>query len=176
MGTLIACLDATLRRIGGVPAYLLGDNAKLSPWSMWPAWRCGTRPWWRPDGTTARPCIRASRSIRSPRAAWRPRCASPRPTSYPPRRTCYVAALAARLLPAEFPLITVGRGVPSCRMSISRDRVHGTPRGPARRARGRPSRRADTHDPIQLDRAGFNGDVRAFRPGKRSPRRSVTPS
>jgi hypothetical protein len=28
MGTLIACLDATLRRIGGVPAHLLGDNAK----------------------------------------------------------------------------------------------------------------------------------------------------
>src|SRR5512139_3069496 len=28
MGTLIACLDATLRRLGGVPAYLLGDNAK----------------------------------------------------------------------------------------------------------------------------------------------------
>src|SRR2546423_2020977 len=28
MGTLVACLDATLRRIGGVPAYLLGDNAK----------------------------------------------------------------------------------------------------------------------------------------------------
>lgn len=28
LGTLIACLDATLRRIGGVPAYLLGDNAK----------------------------------------------------------------------------------------------------------------------------------------------------
>jgi transposase len=28
MGTLIACLDATLRRVGGAPAYLLGDNAK----------------------------------------------------------------------------------------------------------------------------------------------------
>ena len=28
MGTLISCVDATLRRIGGVPAYLLGDNAK----------------------------------------------------------------------------------------------------------------------------------------------------
>jgi transposase len=28
MGSLVACLDATLRRIGGVPAYLLGDNAK----------------------------------------------------------------------------------------------------------------------------------------------------
>jgi transposase len=28
MGTLIACLDATLRRIGGAPTYLLGDNAK----------------------------------------------------------------------------------------------------------------------------------------------------
>jgi Mu transposase, C-terminal domain len=28
MGGLIACIDATLRRIGGVPAYLLGDNAK----------------------------------------------------------------------------------------------------------------------------------------------------
>src|SRR5262245_2835230 len=28
MGTLIACLDTTLRRIGGVPAYLLADNAK----------------------------------------------------------------------------------------------------------------------------------------------------
>jgi transposase len=28
MGTLIACLDATLRRLGGVPMYLLGDNAK----------------------------------------------------------------------------------------------------------------------------------------------------
>jgi transposase len=28
MGTLIACMDATLRRVGGVPAYLLGDNAK----------------------------------------------------------------------------------------------------------------------------------------------------
>jgi transposase len=28
MGSLIACLDATLRRVGGVPAYLLGDNAK----------------------------------------------------------------------------------------------------------------------------------------------------
>jgi transposase len=28
LGTLIACLDETLRRIGGVPAYLLGDNAK----------------------------------------------------------------------------------------------------------------------------------------------------
>jgi transposase len=28
MGTLIACLDATLRRVGGVPAYLLSDNAK----------------------------------------------------------------------------------------------------------------------------------------------------
>lgn len=28
MGSLIACLDATVRRLGGVPAYLLGDNAK----------------------------------------------------------------------------------------------------------------------------------------------------
>ena len=28
MGTLIACLDATLRRVGGAPTYLLGDNAK----------------------------------------------------------------------------------------------------------------------------------------------------
>jgi len=28
MGTLIACVDATLRRVGGVPAYLLSDNAK----------------------------------------------------------------------------------------------------------------------------------------------------
>src|SRR5258705_278338 len=28
MGSLIACVDATLRRVGGVPAYLLGDNAK----------------------------------------------------------------------------------------------------------------------------------------------------
>lgn len=28
MGSLIACVDATLRRIGGAPAYLLGDNAK----------------------------------------------------------------------------------------------------------------------------------------------------
>ncbi len=28
MGSLIACLDETLRRIGGAPAYLLGDNAK----------------------------------------------------------------------------------------------------------------------------------------------------
>ncbi len=28
MGSLIACLDATLRRVGGVPAYLLADNAK----------------------------------------------------------------------------------------------------------------------------------------------------
>ena len=28
MGTLVACLDATLRRIGGAPAYLLSDNAK----------------------------------------------------------------------------------------------------------------------------------------------------
>jgi transposase len=28
MGSLIACLDATLRRVGGAPAYLLGDNAK----------------------------------------------------------------------------------------------------------------------------------------------------
>lgn len=28
MGALIACLDATLRQVGGVPAYLLGDNAK----------------------------------------------------------------------------------------------------------------------------------------------------
>src|SRR6185437_15579206 len=28
MGTLISCLDATLRQVGGVPAYLLSDNAK----------------------------------------------------------------------------------------------------------------------------------------------------
>jgi transposase len=28
LGTLVACLDATLRRLGGAPAYLLGDNAK----------------------------------------------------------------------------------------------------------------------------------------------------
>ena len=28
MGTLIACLDATLRQVGGAPAYLLSDNAK----------------------------------------------------------------------------------------------------------------------------------------------------
>jgi transposase len=28
LGTLIACLDETLRRIGGAPAYVLGDNAK----------------------------------------------------------------------------------------------------------------------------------------------------
>src|SRR2546423_6982539 len=28
MGSLVACLDATLRRVGGVPAYLLADNAK----------------------------------------------------------------------------------------------------------------------------------------------------
>jgi transposase len=28
LGTLVSCVDATLRRIGGAPAYLLGDNAK----------------------------------------------------------------------------------------------------------------------------------------------------
>jgi transposase len=28
LGTLIGCLDATLRRVGGAPAYLLSDNAK----------------------------------------------------------------------------------------------------------------------------------------------------
>src|SRR5687767_15976730 len=28
MGTLIACIDATLRRVGGVPTYLLTDNEK----------------------------------------------------------------------------------------------------------------------------------------------------
>jgi transposase len=28
LGTLIACLDATLRRVGGAPTYLLSDNAK----------------------------------------------------------------------------------------------------------------------------------------------------
>jgi len=28
MGTLIGCLDATLRRVGGAPTYLLSDNAK----------------------------------------------------------------------------------------------------------------------------------------------------
>jgi len=28
LGTLVACLDATLRRIGGAPTYLLSDNAK----------------------------------------------------------------------------------------------------------------------------------------------------
>jgi transposase len=28
LGTLITCLDATLRRLGGAPAYLLSDNAK----------------------------------------------------------------------------------------------------------------------------------------------------
>jgi len=28
MGTLIACLDTTLRQVGGAPAYLLSDNAK----------------------------------------------------------------------------------------------------------------------------------------------------
>lgn len=28
MGSLIACLDATLRQVGGVPAFLLSDNAK----------------------------------------------------------------------------------------------------------------------------------------------------
>ena len=28
MGTLIACVDATMRRVGGAPTYLLGDNAK----------------------------------------------------------------------------------------------------------------------------------------------------
>ncbi len=34
MGTLIACVDAALRRIGGVPAYLLGHNAKTV--TVWP--------------------------------------------------------------------------------------------------------------------------------------------
>jgi transposase len=28
LGTLVSCVDATLRRIGGAPTYLLGDNAK----------------------------------------------------------------------------------------------------------------------------------------------------
>ena len=28
LGTLVACLDATLRRVGGAPTYLLSDNAK----------------------------------------------------------------------------------------------------------------------------------------------------
>jgi transposase len=28
LGTLVACLDATLRRLGGAPTYLLSDNAK----------------------------------------------------------------------------------------------------------------------------------------------------
>ena len=28
MGTLVACLDATLRRVGGAPTYLLTDNEK----------------------------------------------------------------------------------------------------------------------------------------------------
>ena len=28
MGTLVACLDATLRRVGGAPTYLLSDNEK----------------------------------------------------------------------------------------------------------------------------------------------------
>ena len=28
MGTLVSCVDATLRRVGGAPTYLLTDNAK----------------------------------------------------------------------------------------------------------------------------------------------------
>jgi hypothetical protein len=43
LGALIACLDATLRRIGGAPTYLLGDNARRSRRSTWPRWRCVTR-------------------------------------------------------------------------------------------------------------------------------------
>ena len=69
MGTLIACLDATLRRIGGAPTYLLTDNAKTvtvehvagiavrHPKMVAAGRHYGCR------------CTRACRSTRSPRAA-----------------------------------------------------------------------------------------------------------
>jgi hypothetical protein len=38
-----ACLDTTLRKVGGAPTYLLTDKPRQSPSSTWPVLRCATR-------------------------------------------------------------------------------------------------------------------------------------
>ena len=53
LGTLVACLDTTLRRIGGAPTDILTDNARRSPSSTSPGSRSITHRWSPPAGTTA---------------------------------------------------------------------------------------------------------------------------
>ena len=87
--TVLACLDTTLRAFGGVPTYGLTDNEKTVTVEhvariavRTPTMVAAARPL-RADGS--RP---ACRPTRSPRAARRRRCGSPRPTWCRPRRTC----------------------------------------------------------------------------------------
>jgi transposase len=88
LGTLVACLDAALRRIGGVPTYVLTDNAKTVTID-----RVAGIPVRHPDIVAAgrhyvarsRP---ASRSTRNPRAAPSTRLRLPRRIWFPRRRTC----------------------------------------------------------------------------------------
>jgi hypothetical protein len=73
MGTLIACLDATLRPIGACRRICWVTTPRRSPSTTSPASPCGIRPWWLPGGITGRPCTRVSRSTRSPRVGLRRR-------------------------------------------------------------------------------------------------------
>ncbi len=45
--TVIACIDVTLHRFGGVPTYGLSDNEKTLSVDTSHALRCATRRWWR---------------------------------------------------------------------------------------------------------------------------------
>jgi hypothetical protein len=53
LGTLVACLDQTLRLIGGAPTYLLSDNAKTVTTDHVAASRSATPRWSRSAATTA---------------------------------------------------------------------------------------------------------------------------
>ncbi|MGW6405112.1 hypothetical protein [Streptomyces sp. NPDC055134] len=87
LGTLVACLDTTLRRIGGSPTYTLTDNAKtvtVEDIAGIPV----RHPQMVAAGITAAKWSVACRTTRNQRAAQRQRSVSRRPTWCPRTQTC----------------------------------------------------------------------------------------
>ena len=148
LGTLIACLDTTLRRIGGAPTYVLTDNAKTVTVEH-VAGVAGASSADRRGRAALRPArfTPVSRSTPSPRAARRRRCGSRRPTWSPPRRTCApayasFAELAGRVrgrsARASTPAGTARPArVPAEMLAEERHRLHPLPAGAAHRGAGR---------------------------------------
>jgi hypothetical protein len=95
---LIACIDQTLRRFGGVPTYALTDNERTVTTDhvariamRHPLNSCS---WDGTTGSAVATCV--VRRPRSRREAPRPPSGSPRPTSCPPRPTCLPAYTVLR--------------------------------------------------------------------------------